>query len=270
VRIYTRHCAYEVPKCFRIAPVRGIVGGVSGLISNGAVAVAEAAADNLTDMGYKSEKIRVIINGVGGLEKYTADKRRKIREKYGVEGHFTVGICARLEKCKDHESFLRAARILSRRSDRYRFMIVGAGSLEDKLKELSRILGISDRVIFCGFCSDVTEVFNSFDLNVNCSIGTETSSLALSEGMSIGLPAVVSSYGGNPHMVKEGINGFIYTAGDFCELAERIETVASDPQLYKRLSEGARRRFSEEFDRRIMCKSTYDYYDELLVRCKAK
>ncbi len=266
VRIYTRHCVYKIPRYMKMIPIRQILGGVSLLISNGAVAVADAAAENLAEMGYARDRIRVIINGVGGLEKYGEERRREVRRKYGAEGYFTVGICARLESCKDHECFLRAARILSRRSESYRFMIVGTGSLEERLKELTRILGIEDRVIFCGFCHDVTDVFNCFDLNVNCSCGTETSSLALSEGMSIGLPAVASSYGGNPHMVKDGINGLIYPVGNFFELAERIEDIASDRELYRKLSSGARRRFESEFDSRIMTESTYAYYDELLEK----
>ena len=50
---------------------------------------------------------------------------------------------------------------------------------------------------------------NITDINVNCSIGTETSSLALSEGMSLGVPAVVSDFGGNP-MIRDGRNGFVF------------------------------------------------------------
>ena len=213
VRIYTRHCAYPVPALLRVFPIRWALGAMNSALSPHAIAVADAASENLEMMGYPRDRISVIINGVGGLRRYSEERRRALREASGLAGHFVVGICARVEKCKDHETFLRAAKLLSA-DERYRFVVVGGGGELEKMRRLAERLGIADKVIFTGFCEDVEVWFNCFDLNVNCSVGTETSSLALSEGMSIGLPAVASSYGGNPYMVKHGENGFIpFTVG---------------------------------------------------------
>ena len=93
---------------------------------------------------------------------------------------------------------------------------------------------------------------------------SETSSLALSEGMSIGLPCVASSFGGNPYMVRHGVNGYIYPAGDFCSLAERIEEIASDAALYARMSENAYLRFCNELNSRNMTETTEALYSRLL------
>lgn len=263
VRIYTRHCAYSVPLILRIPPIKQLVGAVSVILSNGAVAVAEAAAENMADMGYPRRRIRVIINGVDGIRRYSESEREAVRRSFGVEGCFVVGISARLEECKDHQCLLRAARILQREDDRYRFMILGDGSLRERLEKLSDSLGISSRVIFCGFHKDVTPVMNCFDLNLNCSKGTETSSLALSEGMSIGLPSVVSDYGGNPYMVREGENGLLYKTGDFFQLAEKIRLISDSHELYERLSDGAYKRFLSELTTQIMNEKLYNYYKEL-------
>ena len=40
------------------------------------------------------------------------------------------------------------------------------------------------------------------DVQANASFGTEATSLALLEGMSLGIPAVVSDFGGNPGVTK--------------------------------------------------------------------
>ncbi|MBO5416376.1 MAG: glycosyltransferase [Clostridia bacterium] len=263
VRIYTRHCAYEVPRAMRIFPIKQLVGGANMLLSNHTVAVADAARKNLVDMGVREGRIKVIINGVDGLRRYSDEERDRFRRELGVDGCFVVGICARIERCKGHECFLRAARILSRENEGYRFLIVGDGALRGECEALSRALGIEDRVIFTGFCRDVERYFNCMDINVNCSVGTETSSLALSEGMSIGLPAVVSSYGGNPYMVRHGENGFVYPVGDFFALADMIRRIAEDRELYQGMSSAAYARYLSELNSKKMTEQTEELYREL-------
>lgn len=266
VRIYTRHCAYPVPRYMRLFPIKQAVSLIDRIISTGVIAVAEAAKENLVDMGISQDRIRVIINGVDGLRKYSVAQREALRKALGVDGFFVVGICARIEKCKGHEDFLRAARILLRKDERYRFIIVGEGSLSYEMRKLAAALDISDKVIFTGFTDDVERYFNCFDINVNCSVGTETSSLALSEGMSIGLPSVASSYGGNPYMVRHGENGFIYTAGDFHSLALMIRRIAEDGELYSEMSKNAYLRFINELNSRNMTEQTEMFYLELFEK----
>ena len=262
VRIYTRHCTYPVPRILRSFPIKQAHGALSVLLSPHAIAVADAAKRDLVSMGYPEDGIRVIINGVGGFKKLSAEKRAELREAAGLSGRFVVGISARVEKCKDHECFVRAAGLLSS-DDRYRFVIMGTGSELENIKALSLELGIYEKIIFTGFCEDVEAWLNCFDLNVNCSVGTETSSLALSEGMSIGLPAVASKYGGNTYMVRHGEQGFIYEKGDFKELAQRISEIASSPELYAKMSEAAQRRFYEELNSDRMSADTLAFYREL-------
>ena len=262
-RIYTRHCAYPVPTYLRIFPIKQIISLTDRILSSGAIAVADAAKKNLIDMGISEKRIRVIINGVEGLRKYSAEKRASVRKELGVDGCFVVGICARIESCKGHEDLLRAARMLLRDDERYRFIIVGDGSLYTQMRQLADALGIYDKVIFTGFTDDVEKYFNCFDLNVNCSVGTETSSLALSEGMSIGLPSVASSYGGNPYMVRHGENGLIYTAGDFVSLAMMIRCIFEDRRSYEKMSQNAYSRFLSELNSRNMTEQTEAFYLEL-------
>jgi glycosyltransferase involved in cell wall biosynthesis len=254
-------------KCF---PIKQSIGAISSILSTKVIAVADAAADNLIDMGVPEKRISVIINGVDGFRKYSEAERERQREQLGVSGCFVVGICARLERCKDHATFLRAARLLSRKDDRYRFIIIGDGSERERLFELCESLGLCQKVIFTGFCDDVERYYNCLDLNVNCSVGTETSSLALSEGMSIGLVSVASSFGGNPNMVRDGENGYIYEAGNFFALAERIERIANDKALYERMSSSALHLFKTEFNSRKMTDKTEGLYSELFEKVKLK
>lgn len=249
IRIYTRHCAFDTPKIFEFSTARKIYSKVNKLLSHKIIAVADAAKKNLTDMGIESNDISVIINGVEGLRYLDERKRSEVRNELGFSDADTVvGICARLEPYKDHKCFLKAAALLCKNSDKYRFLIIGDGSTREELEFLSKALGINKFVRFTGFAQDVAPYVNITDIQVNCSVGTETSSLALSEGMSIGKPSVASDFGGNPHMIKDGKNGLLYKKGNSFELAKAIEKIANDKNLYRKMSEEAKKRFVSELN----------------------
>ena len=110
---------------------------------------------------------------------------------------YVIGICARLERCKGQDVFLRAAKRLTEAfpQAKLRFLVVGSGSEEGRLRSLAEHLGIARWVTFTGFLEDMAPVYRLLRINVNCSRGTETSCLALSEGMSAGVPMVVSDAG---------------------------------------------------------------------------
>ena len=264
VRVYTRHCCFPQKRWQDFWILRFAAGRLQTLLSNGIIAVAEAAREDLVAMGVPKGRVRVIINGVTGIPLLDENKKAEIRRRLSISDEaVVVSIFARLEEYKGHNDLLYAARKLSDRSDKYRFLIVGNGRYENKLKELCSKLRLDDRVIFIGFTPDVTEYMNITDINVNCSHGTETSSLALSEGMSIGLPSVVSDYGGNIYMVRNGVNGFVYPTYDTEALADLIELIAEAKALRERLSENARLRFEQELNAKKMTEETYNYYTAL-------
>lgn len=269
-RVYTRHCAYE-PKTWQTRfPGKWCIGKVQMLLSHRVIAVAEAAKQNLCDVGVPADRVSVIINGTHGLRRVDGEEKREVRQGLDIPADApVVGICARLEPCKDHATFLRAAERLLARSDRVHFLIIGDGSLAESLRAEVDRLGVGANVHFTGFVRDVAPLMSLLRMNVNCSVGTETSSLALSEGMSLGIPALASDYGGNPYMVRDGENGFIFAQGDDAYLASLIERLLADEALYAQLSAGAYRRFREELNVEKMTKETEELYQKLLgfFRC---
>ena len=264
VRIYTRHCTFPIKKIYRVPILKKFVGGCQGILSNGVIAVAEIVKKDLIEMGLSDNMIQVIINGTSGIRRLSEEERKKIRKRLSIpENAVVVGIFARLEEYKGHKDLIEAAECLLNTSDSFRFLVVGKGSYEKELLEYCRKKGVLHRIIFTGFAEDITEYLNVTDINVNCSHGTETSSLALSEGMSIGIPMVASDFGGNRYMVENRINGLLYPPYDSCELAKAIKKIASDDSLRRGLSENARKRYERELNAKEMTKATYDYYMRL-------
>ena len=127
---------------------------------------------------------------------------------------FTAGILARIEPYKGHLHIVEAAQQLKGEGRKLQVLIAGTGGYEEELRgEVSR-RGLEDTVFFLGFQSDVAPVLSVLDVQLNASYGTETSSLSILEGMSMGLPAVVSSYGGNPWLIDDGEDGLIFPNRD--------------------------------------------------------
>ena len=262
IKICTRHCFFSVPE--KNMPLTKIKGILNSALSDKFIAVAYAAKENLESLNVDSKKIKVIINGAEPIEKYSDLEKNSLRLQMDIkETSCVLCMCARLEPCKGHEIFLKTVKLLIDDGVDCTAIIVGDGNLKNKLQELCQCYGIENNVIFTGFVNDVTPYMNISDINVNCSIGTETSSLALSEGMSIGLPAVVSDYGGNPYMVKHGVNGFVYSCGDHKSMAEYIKALVFDRELYSKMSSESRKRFECELNAISMTEKTHRLYDEL-------
>lgn len=263
--VYTRHSVFPPSK--KIS--KGIGKIINGIINNhyadSIIAVAEAAKENLTDTGVDARKIRVILNGVDGLSGVSSDEMRMIKERFNLpDGYKAVSIVARLEDIKGHDYFIEAADKLLSKGYKVRFYIAGTGSHEEHLKEKVKKIGRSEQIIFTGFISDVDKLMNMTDIQVNASFGTEATSLALLEGMSIGIPAVVSDFGGNPGVIKNGENGFIVPEKNAEELADKIELLLTDEQLYEDMSENAVRIFGEKFTAKAMTKQTEEVYIDLI------
>lgn len=252
-RIHTRHCVFPLSPLVKNPIGRGVCGAINNALSTKMIAVAESAKKNLIDMGCKSGKIETVINGSEAIRRLDDAEKDKIREKLSFsKDHFIVGIFARLEAYKGHKTLIDAARICKKYCPDMRFLIVGGGSFRVELEDYANRRGVGDIIYFSGFLDDVAPLFNITDVNVNCSCGTETSSLAISEGMSLGIPAVVSDYGGNPFMVKNGEEGFVFPTGNSESLAVCLVRLYRDRALYRRMSQNAELRYVKDFTAKAM------------------
>ena len=161
--------------------------------------------------GGQKERIVTMMNGAPALTPASAEEKQALRQKYGLaEGEFTAGILARMEEYKGQTTVVDAAKILEEQGRHLKVLICGAGSMEAPLRQKIRELGLENTVILCGFVENVAGVLSILDVQLNASTGTETSSLALIEGMSLGLPTIASAYGGNPYLIRDGQEGLLF------------------------------------------------------------
>lgn len=265
--LHTRHCCFPPAGIWRISPVRWMGGFCNRRLSDCVIATAEAAAENLRQYGIPPSMIQVIVNGSPAVRHVGAEELSLARSHFGAaKEDFTVGICARLEPYKGHDVFLRGARLVcdARPDLPVRFLIAGDGSVRGELEAQARAMGLEDRVRFLGFLQDPAPFYRLLRLNVNCSCGTETSCLAISEGFSAGVPVIASDYGGNRAMVGEGGAGILFPTGNADALASAILRVATDPALEERMKKAALDRYRRHYTPEIMTEHLTCVYESFL------
>lgn len=270
-RVLTRHCAPPVHTLMKNPLVKMAFGTINGILSTSIIATAECAKQNLVEMGCDRSKITTIVNGTAPLPLLSDYEKAFLRAKYGLDNdNFVISYFARLEEGKGHKTLIKAAKICKKECPHFRFFIVGTGSCEQDLKDYTRALDVNDIVHFTGFQNDVAPIFNITNVNVNCSYVSETSSLSLSEGMSIGLPSVASDIGGNSHIIKNEENGLIFPPQNPEMLAGALIRLYYDKDLYKKCSLGALKRYQEELNDKIMCRKMTNFYFREYHRAKNK
>jgi glycosyltransferase involved in cell wall biosynthesis len=106
------------------------------------------------------------------------------------------------------------------------FDIVGGGDQRKNLELLVQQLGLGDRVTFHGRTSeeDLRALYTRASLFVIASIA-ELQSIATMEAMASGLPIVAANAVALPHLVQDGVNGYLFEPGDVDELAARLTDV---------------------------------------------
>ena len=262
--LYTKHCAFP-PSKLQTSPPGRLAGRIlDWALSDGVVAVGPSAEENLTSTGIPKEKIHVLFNGVAPLKPAGPEERTRLREELGfAEDDFVVGILARIELYKGHGTLLEAVRNLVQAGRKVKLLVAGQGSFEPELRLRCADLP-ADTVVFAGFVEQVERVLGAMDVQVNASYESETSSLSLLEGMSMGLPAIASDCGGNPYLIENGENGLIFPAQDVQALERCIAQLMDHPEERVRMGRRAQEIFQARFTGQEFAKNVEQIYFDLL------
>lgn len=145
-------------------------------------------------------------------------------------------------------------------------VICGKGKLLESLKELCTMLGISDRVFFAGYRTDVLDLYCTADLFVFTSY-QEGLPVAVMQAMAAGLPVIASDIRGNHDLLAQEANSpcadYLLPVADTDAFAKKICEVLDHPSLAQTLGEENRRLCRQYFDIRIVHDTMSDIYHEL-------
>lgn len=198
--------------------------------------------------GFPAAKLAVVENGID-TEYFTPhpEDGRALRGRWGVApGDTVIGLAARIDPMKDHETFLRAAGIAALARTDLRFVCVGGGTEADfaRLRALSENLGLS--TVFAGECHDMPAAYSGFDIAVCASKGEGFPNM-VAEAMACGVPVVATDVGDCAHIVAD--TGVIVPSRDPQALAQGLLRLLALPVgERKALGARARERIRSEFN----------------------
>jgi glycosyltransferase involved in cell wall biosynthesis len=152
---------------------------------------------------------------------------RGLREVLGFgDEDFVIGYVGRLVPVKDVETLIQAAALARQRLPALRIIIAGDGECRSALEKLTTDLRLADRVQFLGWRRDLLDLYASFDLFALTSLN-EGTPVALIEAMAAGIPAIATSVGGVPDVLRDGESGILIPAQDAAALSDAMCRVAA-------------------------------------------
>ena len=187
-----------------------------------------------------------------------------ILEMLGLPERRLVTIVANLQHpVKDHPTFLRAAARVRAEVPDAAFVIAGEGKLIEGLRELTAQLELEHDVFFIGRCEKVAELLSVSDV---CALSStaEGFSNSILEYMAAARPVVVTDVGGAREAVIEGETGYLVSAGDDQQMAERMIELLRDPKRARAMGERGKSIVEEKFSCERQLANTLDLYFGML------
>jgi glycosyltransferase involved in cell wall biosynthesis len=249
--------------------LRRAVSRVSAIVTNS----ESVARDVVESLGPRAAPC-VVYNAVD-LTRFTPDGARLDLDAAAnlpaaPAGTVRVGLVGTLGRWKGHDVFLDALAQLPRSLPIRGFIVGGAlyrtGHSQLRQAELAAradALGLSGRVGFTGITADAAAAMRALDIVIHASTAPEPFGMVIAEAMACGRAVVVSLAGGAAEIVRDGVDAVGHPPGDAAALADRIGTLAADPDLRARLGRAARASAEARFDRARLARQLVPLYRRL-------
>ena len=226
-------------------------------------------ADRARRFGYRGE-IKIIPNGVD-IEKFSMnidlEEKNKIRESIGLkDDDFVLVTASRLVEKNGVGDVIKS---LENLKENIKFLIMGEGPLEKKLKQEVKNLNLEKRVIFKGYVShdEMPKMLKSCDIFIRPSL-SEGFGNSFIEAMAVGIPVIATPVGGIPDFLKDPSNTSEQVAtGYFCEpenpesIADKVMEYVNNPELTKKINENAHKMVLEKYSWNLVSKQMHDIFN---------
>lgn len=217
------------------------------------VACSEAVRNHVaTRAKIPPERFDIILNGTDqerfGVRYDVEEVKRELSIPHDKK---VIGIIGRICRQKAQDDFLKAAAVIKQSIPDALFLVIGQADNPkemDRLKQLSRTLGIERDVIFTGYLDQVQRVYSALDLLVVPS-RWEGFGLILVEAMASGTPIVATEVGPIPEVVGREGAAVLVPVGAPDRIAAESIRILSDSSVSLEMIEKAKKqaaRFSWE------------------------
>jgi glycosyltransferase involved in cell wall biosynthesis len=196
----------------------------------------------LIQLGFNKE--RIIFAPMGIEQGLLKERKDELEDKEEI-----ILLSLRsLEPVYDLSTLIKAIPLILKRTDKkIKLWMVGEGSQKKELVQLCTNLNVEKEIEFKGRVSreELEDFLHKADIYISTSLSDSTS-VSLLEAMASGLIPVVSDILGNREWIEEGVNGFLFPAGDSQTLAQKIVWVINEFKDIKKFREENQRIIREK------------------------
>ncbi len=205
------------------------------------------------------EKIGIPANKITVLP-YTSDFKLK---EITLPGEKYLGYAGGLIKEKGVHVLLKA---LSMLPEDIKLLIAGDGVYRDELVQLSKDLGIYERVQFVGKLGrqEMRNFYDMIHILVVPSLWPEVLGIVGLEAMAAGKAVIGSNIGGIPDWIEEGVNGFLVPPDSPDLIAEKTMVLFNTKGLIRKFGLNGQKKFINEFSPDIHKNKIMDLYREMM------
>ncbi len=233
--------------------------------ANQLVAVGYEQAVKIRDSLHLSgSHLSTLYNGVEWIDTQYVEN---ILEPYKsfMEHSVVIGSISTLTEQKGITNLLDTAAIMKKRGMNCIFLIIGDGPLKDGLEEKCQRLNLSDSVFFLGWINNAAQsILPNIDIFCQSSLW-EANSIVLLESMAAGLPVVTTNVGESPHVINEGVNGYVVESRNPVYLADALTRLVNDPEMRKAMGRKARDKFAKNYTVEKMIDGYEMFYQQLIT-----
>lgn len=220
------------------------------------IACGEMVKKNLTEV-FGLKNVNVVHNSV---PPFTGEVvRDPLIENFHEEECFVVGNVGRLSEQKGMEYYIKSIPNVLCVHPEARFLVIGSGEDEEKLKKLVFELGIQDKVFFTGYRSDIQNLMSQLELVVLSSLW-EGLPLTPIEAFSVGKTIVATAVDGTAEIVEDGKNGFLVSPRSYKEIASKINWMIEHIDERKTMEKQALFSYKREFSMKAFADGYLECY----------
>jgi phosphatidylinositol alpha-1,6-mannosyltransferase len=199
-----------------------------------------------------------------------------LRAKWGVGSDLLILTVARLVPHKGQDVIIRALPKLLQEFPNVRYVMVGEGHDETRLREIAIELGVHDKVIFAGPLSEAelpeayaTATVYAGPSRLDNEINVEGFGISFLEASASGLPIVAGDSGGVRSAVKDGETGIVLPPREVDAWAAALSDLLGSTTRRKAFGDAGRKAVEDYFNWDRVARDTCEF-TRSVTRAKTK
>ena len=211
------------------------------------VTLSEPMREEIITRGIDRSKVHIVPNAVDAIQYATRKPKKVLLKKYNLNNSRVIGFIGSFYHYEGLDLLIKAYKLISQNRKNVKLLLVGDGDDRKILEKMAANFDLRDPIIFTGEIDyeEMLDYYSVLDIAVFPRKKLRLTELVcpfkLIEAMATSTPVVGSNVGGIREYIDDGITGLLANTDDYCDLAQKIETLLTNSSLYGKLREEGRK-----------------------------